>query len=68
MKDLTVIKKLLKMKAFDFTERVDVLLSRARREEVQSHNEQVRQNKEMLKTISVSFMLHNDRGSYKELL
>ena len=34
------------------TERVDILFSRARREEVQRHNEQVRQNRETLKTIS----------------
>ena len=41
-----------KWKTFDATERVDILFSRARREEVQRHHEQVRQNREMLKTIS----------------
>ena len=39
-------------KNFDVTERVDVLFSRARREEVECHNEEVRQNREMLKTLS----------------
>ena len=34
------------------TERVDILFSRARGEEVQRHNEQVRQNRETLKTTS----------------
>ena len=35
-------------KTFDVTERVDVLFSRARREEVERHNEEVKQNREML--------------------
>ena len=39
-------------KMFDVTERVDVQFSRARREEVERHNEEVRQNREMLKTLS----------------
>ena len=43
-----------KWKTFDATERVDILFSRARREEVQRHNEQVRQNRETLKTITKS--------------
>ena len=38
-------------KTFDLHERVDVQLSRARREEINRHNEEVRQNREMLKTI-----------------
>ena len=38
------------LKTFDATERVDIPFSRARREEVQRHNEQVRQNREVLKT------------------
>ena len=40
------------------TERVDILFSRARGEEVQRHNEQVRQNRETLKTTSeaISFL------------
>ena len=38
-------------KTFDLHERVDVQLSRARREEINRHNEEARQNREMLKTI-----------------
>ena len=45
-----------KWKAFDATERVIILFSRARREEVQRHNEQVRQNRETLKTISEAIL------------
>ena len=41
---------------FDATERVDIPLSRARREEVQGHNEQERQNRETLKTISEALL------------
>ena len=41
-----------KWSTFDATERVDILFSRARREEVQRHNKQVRQNRETLKAIS----------------
>ena len=36
-------------KAFDLQERVDVQLSRARREEINRHNEEVRQNRKCLK-------------------
>ena len=66
------------------TERVDILFSRARREEVQCHNEQVRQNRETLKTISeavsflskqeLAFRSHDEsanslnKGNYRELL
>ena len=73
-----------KWKTFDVTERVDILFSRARREEVQRHNEQVRQNREMLKTISeavlflskqeLAFRGHDEsndslnKGNYRELL
>ena len=73
-----------KWKTFDATERVDILFSRARREEVQRHNEQVRQNRETLKTISeavlflskqeLAFRCHNEsndslnKGNYWELL
>ena len=39
-------------KTFDMPERVDVLFFRARREVVKRHNEQPRQNREMLRTIS----------------
>ena len=39
-------------KTFDVSERVDVLFSRARREEIERHNEEVRQNREMLRTLS----------------
>ena len=45
-----------KWKTFDATERVDILFSRARREEVQLHNEQVRQNRETLKTITKAIL------------
>ena len=37
-------------KTFDVSERVEVLFSRARREEIERHNEDMRQNKEMLRT------------------
>jgi len=73
-----------KWKTFDATERVDILFSRARREEVQGHNEQVRQNRETLKTISeavlflrkqeLAFRGHDEsndslnKGNYRELL
>ena len=69
---------------FDATERVDILFSRARREEVQRHNEQVRQNRETLKTNSedvlflskqeLAFRSHDEsndslnKGNYRELL
>ena len=39
-------------RTFDMTERIDVVFSRARREEIQWHNEHVRQNRDMLKIIS----------------
>ena len=73
-----------KWKTFDATERVDILFSRARREEVKGHNEQVRQNRETLKTISeavlflrkqeLAFRGHDEsndslnKGNYRELL
>ena len=41
-----------KWKTFATTEWVNILFSRARREEVQRHNEQVRLNRETLKTKS----------------
>ena len=71
-------------KTFDVTERVDVLFSRARREEVERHNEEVKQNREMLKTLSeavlflakqeLPFRGHDEsslslnKGNYRELL
>ena len=39
-------------KTFDVSERLDILFSRARREEIERHNEEVRQNREMLRTLS----------------
>ena len=45
-----------KWKIFDVAEGVDILFSRARREEVQRNNEQVRQNTETLKTISEAIL------------
>ena len=38
-------------KVFDLRESIDVLFSRARREELERYNEEVRQNREMLKNI-----------------
>eukprot|EP00795_Rhopilema_esculentum_P008629 gene8629-14641_t len=71
-------------KTFDVSERVDVLLSRARRQEIDRHNEEVRQNREMLKILSeatlflgkqeLSFRGHDEsegslnKGNYRELL
>ena len=71
-------------KTFDFSERVDVMFSRARKEEVERHNEEVRQNRGMLRTLSeavlylskqeLSFRGHDEstnslnRGNYRELL
>ena len=72
-----------KWKTFDATERFVILFSRARRE-VQRHNEQVRQNRETLKTITkailflskqeLAFRCHDEsrdglnKGNYWELL
>jgi len=39
-------------KTFDVSERVDVMFSRARREEIERHNDEVRQNRGMLRTLS----------------
>ena len=39
-------------RTFDTGKRMDVVFSRARREEIDMHNEHVRQNRDMLKTIS----------------
>ena len=71
-------------KTFDLHERVDVQVSRARREEINRHNEEVRQNREMLTTIIEAALYlskqelvfrGNDesntslnRGNYRELL
>ena len=71
-------------KTFDISERVDVLFSRARREEIERHNEEVRQNREILKTLSeavlylakqeLPFRGHDEssaslnKGNYRELL
>ena len=73
-----------KWKTFDATERVVILLSRARRAVVQRYNEQVRQNRETLKTISeailflskqeLAYRCHDEsrdglnKGNYWELL
>ena len=73
-----------KWKTFDTTESIDIIFSRVRREEVQHHNEQVRQNRETLKAISeavlflskqeLAFTWHNEsndslnKGNYRELL
>ena len=47
----------LRGKTFDVSERVDTLLSRARRDVTERHNEEVRQNREMLRTLSDSLKL-----------
>ena len=39
-------------KTSDVLERVDILFSRARREEIERHNKEVRQNREILRTLS----------------
>ena len=39
-------------KTFDVSERVDVMFSRVRREEIERHNDEVRQNRGMLRTLS----------------
>ena len=39
-------------KTYDVSERVDVMFSRARREEIEQHNDEVRQNRGMLRTLS----------------
>ena len=73
-----------KWKKFDVSERVDVMFSRARREETDRHNNEVRQNRGILRTPSeavsylsrkeLSFRGHNEssnslnRGNYRELL
>jgi hypothetical protein len=64
--------------------RVDSLISQARRDEIQRHNEEVRQNREMLKNLTqaaiylsrqeLAFRGHDEsidslnRGNYRELL
>ena len=71
-------------KTFDVSERVDVVFSRARREEIERHNEKVRHNREMLTTLieavlflsrqELSFRGHDEsrvslnKGNYRELL
>ena len=39
-------------KTFDVSERVDTSFSRARRDVTERHSEEVRQNREMLRTLS----------------
>ncbi|XP_046858050.1 zinc finger MYM-type protein 1-like isoform X2 [Xenia sp. Carnegie-2017] len=71
-------------KTYGFQPRVDCLMSQTRREAIQPHNEEVRQNREMLKTITeavlylsrqkLAFRGHDEssgsmnRGNYRELL
>ena len=71
-------------KTFDVFERVDVMFSRARREEIERHNDEVRQNRGMPGTLSeavlylsrqeLPFRGHDEsssslnRGNYRELL
>ncbi|XP_046848843.1 zinc finger MYM-type protein 1-like isoform X2 [Xenia sp. Carnegie-2017] len=71
-------------RTYGFQPCVDCLMSQARREEIQRHNEEVRQNREMLKTITeaalylsrqeLAFRGHDEssgslnRGNYRELL
>jgi uncharacterized protein (DUF488 family) len=71
-------------KTYGASGRVDSLISQARRDEIQCHNEEVRQNREILKTITEAvlylskqelvFRGHNEsedslsKGNYRELL
>ena len=72
------------LSTFDVSERVDVIFSRARREEIERFNEEVRQNRVTLKILSeavlylskqeLSFRGHDEpsvslnKGNYRELL
>ena len=72
------------LSTFDVSERVDVIFSRARREEIERFNEEVRQNRATLKILSeavlylskqeLSFRGHDEssvslnEGNYRELL
>ena len=71
-------------KTYGANVRVDSLLSQARRDEIQRHNEEVRQNREILKTVTeavlylskqeLAFRGHDEsedslnKGNYRELL
>ena len=71
-------------KTFDVEERIDICFSRARREEVERFNEEVRQNRAALRTLTeavlylskqeLSFRGHDEssvslnKGNYRELL
>ena len=71
-------------KTFDVSEGIDLMLSRARRDEIERHNDEVRQNRGMLRTLSEAvlylskqellFRGHDEsssslnRGNYRELL
>ena len=52
-------------KTFDVSERVDNLFSRARRDVTERHNEEVRQNREMPRTLSEAL---SQETFYKSLL
>ena len=39
-------------KTFDVSEMIDVMLSRVRREEIELYNDEARQNRSMLRTLS----------------
>ena len=72
------------MKRFDVSESADVMFSRARREEIERQNDEVRQNRGMLRTLSdavlclssqeLPFRGHNESssslnwGNYREIL
>ena len=72
------------LSTFDVSERVDLIFSRARREEIERFNEEVRQNRVTLKILSeavlylskqeLSFRGHDEssfslnKGNYRELL
>ena len=71
-------------KTFDIVERVDICFSRARREEVERFNEEVRQNRAALRTLTEAVLYLSkqelsyrgqdessvslNKGNYKELL
>ena len=84
MRDLSLKWRLINNGRFLTPEGVDVLFSRARREEVERYNEEVRQNREMLKNIGeavlylakqeLAFRGHDEprtslnQGNYREVL
>ena len=48
----------------DVSERVEVMSSRARKEEVERHNEEVRQNRGMLRTLTEAVLYFSKQEFY----